>query len=299
MITEHTPLSKNSLQQLENVRGFSLIEMIVVIVILGVLATAISTFISFGTQVYTDSTAREKVVSSARFAIERLNREIRRAVPNSVRINANSSTGASAKQCIEFTPIVLSAVYTDIAVTPESASNEIKVIAFDEALFNAGFAPNLNVGVYILNASEFYDGSSDKVFTLLNNSIVKSTEVELINEWTLTLSGVETFAENSPTERIYFFNQSQSVSYCVQNSQLTRHQNYSRNTDNTPEVTLASPAVLMAENVTMHNGTTLIPPFWLTEATQLRNSMVLIKLAFTINFESIVFNNEIQVPNVQ
>ena len=54
----------------------------------------------------------------------------------------------------------------------------------------------------------------------------------------------------------------------------------------------------MAENITMHNGTTLIPPFWLTEATQLRNSMVLIKLAFSNNNEYVVFNNEIQVTNV-
>jgi MSHA biogenesis protein MshO len=277
---------KIKIQQVRNIRGFSLIEMIVVIVILGVLATGISTFINFGTQVYTDSTAREQVVSSARFAIERLNREIRSAVPNSIRINANRLSGVSAKQCIEFTPIVLSAVYTEVAVTPEPASAEVKVVAFDEALFSAGFSPNLNVGVYVLNASEFYGGSSDKVFTLLNDTIVKSG-----NEWTITLDAAETFAENSPTNRLYFFNH--SVSFCVQNSQLTRHQNYSRNADNTPN----SAGVLMAENITIHNGTTLIPPFWLTEETQLRNSMVLIKLAFTSNFESIVFNNEIQVNN--
>lgn len=287
MITGYTKLRRSNSQQLCNIRGFSLIEMIVVIVILGVLATAISSFINFGTQVYTDSTAREKVVSSARFAIERLNREIRMAVPSSVRVNTNGLTGVTAKQCIEFTPIVLSAIYTELAVSPGPASNKFKVLAFDEALFNAGFAPSLHVGVYVLNADEFYGGSSDKVFTLLNDTIAKSG-----NEWTLTLGDSETFAEESPTDRLYFFNH--SVSYCVQNSQLTRHQGYSRNTDKTP----SSIGVLMAENITMHDGTTLIPPFWLTEATQLRNSMVLIKLAFTSNLESIVFNNEIQVHNV-
>jgi MSHA biogenesis protein MshO len=287
MIIDNIRQSKSNLQQVRNMRGFSLIEMIVVIVILGVLATGISTFINLGTQVYTDSTAREQVVSSARFAIERLNRDIRIAMPNSIRINANSLTGASAKQCIEFTPIILSTTYTDIAVAPEPASDEVKVIAFNETLFNAGFSPNLKVGVYILNSNDFYNGSSNNVFTLLNNTIDKSG-----NEWIIKLNSAETFSENSPTERLYFFNQ--SVSYCVQNSRLTRHQSYSRNTDNTP----TSLGVLMAENITMHNGNTLIPPFWLTEATQLRNSMVLIKLAFTSNFESIVFNNEIQVTNV-
>lgn len=287
MSSDEAKLNKHCLHQLKNKHGFSLIELVVVIVILGVLATGISTFINFGTQVYTDATDREKVVSSARFAIERLNRELRIAMPNSIRINTNNLTGVSAKQCIEFTPIIFSTTYTEIAVAPEAASDEIKVIAFDEALFDAGFSPNLKVGVYILNDSDFYDGSSDNIFTLLNNTIDKSGQ-----EWTLKLNSVEVFAENSPTERLYFFNQ--SVSYCVENSRLTRHQNYNRNADNTP----TDLGVLMAENLTMHNGNTLIPPFWLTEATQLRNSMVLIKLAFTSNLESIVFNNEIQVSNV-
>jgi MSHA biogenesis protein MshO len=274
-------------KQLKNESGFSLIEIIVVIVILGVLATGISTFINLGSQVYSDATERDQVVSSARFAIERINREIRTAVPNSIRINANALTGTSAKQCIEFTPIVLSAIYTEIPVAPELASDKIKVISFDEVIFNNGFSPILNVGVYILNEVEFYASTSDKVFTLSNNTIDKSA-----NEWTLSLAGAVTFAEDSPTNRLYFFNK--PISYCVQNSRLTRHENYTRNADNTP----TSVGVLMAENITMHNGNVLIPPFWLTEATQLRNAMVLIKLAFTSNFELIVFNNEIQVYNV-
>lgn len=297
MIAKHAPQNKGNFHQLNYIRGFSLIEIIVVIVILGVLATGISTFINFGTQIYTDSTDRDQVVSSARFAIERLNREIRSAVPNSVRINANSLTGVGAKQCIEFTPIVLSAIYTDIAVAPEPASNEIKVVAFDKALFKGGFAPNLSVGVYILSSNEFYNGSSGKVFTLDSDTIVESGD-----EWTLTLNGAVTFAEDSPTKRLYFFNQSESVSYCVQNSRLTRHQRYTRdNTDGTPIVTTSAPAVLMAEYIDLFddsNPPVFQPPFKFYNTTLLRNSLILVKLTFNPNNESVVFNNEIQVPNV-
>lgn len=296
MIAKHRDQNKSSFHQFKKIRGFSLIEIIVVIVILGVLATGVSTFINFGTQIYTDSTDREQVVSSARFAIERLNREIRSAVPNSVRINANNLIGAGAKQCIEFTPIVLSAIYTDIAVVPEPASDEIKVIAFDEGLFNGGFSSNLSVGVYILGANELYGGSSGKVFTLLNNTIVKSG-----NEWTLKLNGVGTFAEDSPTERLYFFNQSESISYCVQNTRLTRHQGYTPDTDGTPIVTASAPAVLMAENIDLFDDSTppvFQQPFEVYNATLLRNSLVLVKLTFNRNNESVVFNNEIQVSNV-
>ena len=262
--------------------------MIIVIVLLGVLSLGISSFINFGTQVYTDATDRDEVVSSARFAIERLNREIRLAVPNSIRINGNN-----AKQCIEFTPIILSAVYTDIAVAPELSSSSIKAIAFDESLFNGGFFNNglptsLFVGVYLLNAGEFYSGTSNKIFSLLNNNINK-----LGNEWTINLSGAQTFTQESPTNRLYFFNY--AVSYCIQNSKLTRHQTYTRNIDNTP----TSDGVLMAEFIDMHDDTdTVVPPFFLTEVSQLRNALVLIKLSFERNNERVIFNNEIQVPNV-
>ncbi|MBL4765551.1 MAG: prepilin-type N-terminal cleavage/methylation domain-containing protein [Colwellia sp.] len=275
---------------LNNKRGFSLIEIIVVIVILGVLATGISTFISFSTQIYTDATDRDKVVSSSRFAIERLNREIRLAVPNSIRVTTNGFTGANAKQCVEFTPIVLSTIYTDIAVIPEPATADINVIAFDETLFKDGFNPSLKVGVYILDTNEFYGGTSGKVFTLQDNAISTSG-----NEWTIKLASAQTFFADSPTNRLYFFNQ--SVSYCVQSSQLRRHQNYTRNADDTPD----SDGVLMAENIDMFDDSlppVIKPPFKVENATLLRNSMVLVKLTFNPNNESIVFNNEIQVPNV-
>lgn len=267
----------------KNIQGFSLIEIIVVIVILGVLAASVTTFIGFGTQVYTDATDRDATVSSARFAIERLNREIRSALPNSIRINGNNS-----RQCIEFTPIVLSAVYTDIAVAPEPSSAELKLIAFNETLFNDGFSPDLFVAVYILNADDLYDASNDKVFKLANNTIAKAG-----HEWTINMASAESFAEDSPTSRVYFFND--TVSYCVKNTLLTRHQNYTRNGDNTP----TSTGVLMAESINMHaeNGT-LLPPFGFTEATQFRNSLVLINLTFDQNNEEIAFNNEIQVLNV-
>ena len=274
-------------QSMKTNKGFTLLEMVVVIVILGVLAASITTFISFGTQIYTDVTKRDEIVSSARFAIERLNREIRFAVPNSIRVNGNAT-----RQCIEFTPIILSTIYTDIPVSPEPSSANIKVIAFDENLFNSGFTSNLKVGAYILNANEFYSNSNKKTFLLANNTIVKGVGVNE-NEWTLTLDSPETFAQDSPTNRLFFFND--AVSYCVLNTRLTRHQAYTRNSDNTPQ----TQGVLMAEDINMFdNNGNLLPPFWSSEATQLRNSLATVKFIFDYNNEIVIFNNEIQVQNV-
>ncbi len=94
--------------------GFTLIELVTVIVILGILSVGISSFLKFGAQIFVDATDRDKILSSARFAIERLNRELRGAVPNSARILVNNGN-----HCIEFTPIAHSFVYIDIPVSPD------------------------------------------------------------------------------------------------------------------------------------------------------------------------------------
>jgi len=64
-------------------RGFTLVELVMVILLLGVMATFTSQFIGIGTQIYGDASRREQLMSDARFALERLNRELRDAVPGS------------------------------------------------------------------------------------------------------------------------------------------------------------------------------------------------------------------------
>jgi MSHA biogenesis protein MshO len=185
--------------------GFTLIELIVVIVIVGVLATATSTFIKFATQIYTETTARDQLVSSARFAIERLNRDIRNALPNSLRLT-------NSNKCLEFTPIIESTIYTDIPVSPEIARNNINVIRFDEA-----FDSNWKAIVYPLSPLDVYPVSPsdfDKVHEVA--SIVTTGD-----EWVMTLANDVVFAEDSPTRRIYFING--DVEYCLLNNTLTRN----------------------------------------------------------------------------
>ncbi|MGL4478103.1 MAG: PilW family protein, partial [Aeromonas veronii] len=63
--------------------GFTLVELVMVILLLGIMATFTSQFIGIGTQIYGDASSREQLMSDARFAMERLNRELRDAVPGS------------------------------------------------------------------------------------------------------------------------------------------------------------------------------------------------------------------------
>ena len=67
-------------------KGFTLIEMLTVIVLLGIIAGILTPFISKAMQAYTHSRARASLVDKGRLALERLAREVHQAVPNSLSV---------------------------------------------------------------------------------------------------------------------------------------------------------------------------------------------------------------------
>jgi MSHA biogenesis protein MshO len=70
-------------------RGFTLIEAVVVIVVLGVLATVVAVFIRAPIQGYADAVGRAEVTDQTDLALRRMARDIRLALPNSVRVSAD------------------------------------------------------------------------------------------------------------------------------------------------------------------------------------------------------------------
>lgn len=78
-------------------RGFTLVEMIMVIVITGIVAGMVAVFIARPVQGYVDSVRRAGMTDVADLALKRMALDIRTAVPNSVRVD---STG----RFLEFIP---------------------------------------------------------------------------------------------------------------------------------------------------------------------------------------------------
>lgn len=71
--------------------GFTLVEMVMVIVLLGIIAGILTPFISKAMQAYTHSKARASLVDKGRLALERLAREVHQAVPNSLSVLAGGT----------------------------------------------------------------------------------------------------------------------------------------------------------------------------------------------------------------
>ena len=72
-------------------RGFTLIELIVVIIITAIVAGMVTMFIRAPIQSYLDVSARAELADAADLASRRITRDVRLALPNSVRVTSNSS----------------------------------------------------------------------------------------------------------------------------------------------------------------------------------------------------------------
>jgi len=261
-------------------KGFTLIELIVAMVLLGILSVGVSTFIQFGSQIYSGATARDQILSSARFAIERLNREVRGSLPNSARVTSNA--------CLEFMPIQSSAIYVDIPVAPDSASDEITIVPASTNVSSTDII-NFNAIVYPLGADDVYLASNKKFYAIdsASYSVDPSNTPHVI-----TLESAVLFADESTTNRVYFIES--SVMYCLEgsddNNSLIRYDVTSHS--NTGDPLGLSNRAVMAEFLTDDSA------FNTSGANLQRNAIVSIRLHFMRLFEEIVFENEIQVPNV-
>jgi len=73
-------------------RGFTLIELVVVIMISGIVATMLTGFITRPIEGYDKLSKRATLVDIADTALRRIQRDVRRALPNSIRITGGGAT---------------------------------------------------------------------------------------------------------------------------------------------------------------------------------------------------------------
>ncbi len=257
-------------------RGFTLVELVMVILLLGVMATFSSQFIGIGTEIYGDASRREQLMSDARFALERLNRELRDAVPGSVRVEDLGGDLVEQGACLRFWPIATASRYLSLN-KPVAGGFELTIAAS-----SASELPTEHDWTIVYPIPGERRMNSGCVYGRCVAEVVGSgvTFDPATKVGTVTVNAI--FAKDSPAKRIY--SARQEILYCVKGHSLWRE-----------EISLVdgtSKGALMAEYIRP------APYYFYWDPAAFSPSEVGLRLVFERNDESVTFNHKLEPLNV-
>jgi MSHA biogenesis protein MshO len=271
-------------------KGFTLVELVTVIIVLGVVSVGISGFIRTGVQTYSDVIERDQLLGDSRFVVERIHRELRLAIPNSARVTANN---AGNIQCLEFVPSAWVSFYTSLSVLP-ALSTTASIVEFANNAADFRLETNDFAIVYPTSTPDVYDLNNNKrkliTACTVNGNDDCNEDIDPNGVAKLTVSAA--FKDHSPASRLYIART--AVSYCAHSSGEIYRIEVNINTTQT----VYSAGTLMAENLKNDFTQSDEAPFRIYDATLTRNGLVHILLAFERNEEIINYSSEVHIPNV-
>lgn len=251
--------------------GFTLIELVSVIVILSIVAAMGSAFIVNSQTAYHQAQARAKLINKSRQSLERIMRQLRGAVPYSY--------STATANCIKFLPLAGGGNY--LSPLPSSANgaaatNLINTAPNNLELGAASAARFVTVGA--MSAAEIY------------SSAVSIAPLQTHATTSLTLSSNKIWQRNSINQRFYLADNPQA--FCVVGGQLNFYRDQAIAGT---AVATGSGAEVMAVNVSVPAGASA---FVISPGIEDRNIRVTINLDFTESGETVSFAQEVSLRNV-
>lgn len=287
------PVQKPKIVPVQQEAGFTLIELIAVIVVLGIVSVTISGIVRSVVSSVTTVNERESLVREGSFLMERITRELANAVPNSARIAGNTNA-----HCLEFVPMKWSALYLSLPL--ENTSSVTANTTELRDIQNNIFVPSTSdlAIVFPTNPQDVYDTSLGKQRSVLACSDDGDGNCATLDDsdGVIQISFDDGFAATSPSRRMYFTDS--SVSYCVRDNSVYRHQS----SINTSQTIFTSGGDLMAQNIVNQLGNSPSNgeqnPFRSMTASLQRNAATKILLILGREEERVTFLQEVQIPNV-
>ncbi len=266
--------------------GFTLLELVTVLVLLGIALVGVSTLLGNMSGMYLQSAERDKLLSESRFVLERLNRELRDAVPNSLRVS--NTAGWS---CLEFVPFTAVARYRNIVLAPDTTST------IDVVSMVSDFSPSAGQWLLVFPQQdvEIYSASAQKV--QLHASPLSNDGDGNGFTYRLQLAQAFGFGAASPARRLYLLDT--PVSYCALGNEIRRYQGYALQSSQPVPGSGLSNGALMARNLV--NNLSTQPLFVLAPPALTRNSLVQIQLEMAAAQDAgtvLSYSHLVQVSNV-
>jgi MSHA biogenesis protein MshO len=254
-------------------QGFTLIELIITITVISILMAGTLAYISNSMTAYTATARRDQLTSLGRIAVEKVARELRGALPNSLRVSNN---------CIEFFPSVGGSSYLSLPVDTSASS----FTAVDFSL--SSYTGTAYVVVYPYNTTALYAvGDPGPLATYASKAGNPTT--------TVTLNAAHQFARQAPQRRFYVV--SAPVSFCVVGTDLMRYSNYGIHAAQSAPPSGGTNTLIAQNMQTVDSGTT-VTPFTYSPGTLRRSGVVTLDFRFLIDGEWIRLAHEVHIQNV-
>ena len=219
--------------------GFSLLELILVIVILGVLASGAGLLITRPIEAYNDQLRRQQLVDQGEMALRQIARDVRRALPNSIRVTTTGSSFA-----LEMVNTVAGARYRDeIGGDYNTPADLLDFSSADNSFNLLGLLPvsTLPTGNRLVRLV-IYNTASTNIYTDLtdvttpNEGIVTSENTSLAlslidlalsdDEHRISMTPDFLFSQQSPGQRMFVIDGPISYVCNPAGNSITRYDNY-------------------------------------------------------------------------
>ena len=257
-------------------RGFTLVEAIVTIVLTGILAGTVAVFVVAPIKAYQDVVRRAELTDIADTALRRVARDVRAALPNSIRTTAATCDG-TATCYMEFVPIKSAGRYRD-GGPGNSLDFTAAADTFDVLGPGVDVAAGDSIVIYNLgiSGSDVYAGSDRRTATAPFGTALSTTGFN---------GG--TYPFSSPARRFHVVSTPVSYVCNVGTGQLQRYAGYAFSAGQ-PQPPAGAPA-LLATNVSRCR-------FVYQTLSQL-NALITLELGLTKGGESISLVYQVHVNN--
>ena len=276
-------------------RGFTLVELIIVIVVTGTLAVVIAPIVMKPFLAYDSSSRRVALVDAAEAAMRKITRDVREAVPNTLRTNGS---------VIEFMPIQGGGRYRygeltgdplvdDKTLTPSVADTKFETLGSLSSMPSAA-----RMVVYNTGATSFYAAA-----TLGGAGIITpvSTTLSLTdngNEDLITLSNGFRFdlAGNGSPQKRFFLATSPVTYHCdLSAGNILRYENYSTAVSQ-PTNRGAAPLRGASSSAILVNNVSDCR-FTYVQGTSSRAALLTLEISVTIEGETIKVLHQVHIRN--